>query len=801
MLINPRKLKANPNLMSSQTSPTNQIKIISWNIEGGITNKKARIQSIIHDHKANILLLQDTRQKNDYEIAKKWYKVYGHCQDIPHPSGGVLTAIDLNMVHREEFSDSNKNIKVTRITEPITFTLINVYLQPSSWDDNFQELETIINQIRTPVVISGDFNAHHQQWFGSHNNSRGIRIVDFCDRHNLNIKDLNKPTHIDRRNDTATHIDLTLISPRIDHLFHWDTDIETHGSDHYPIILTLEANQQYERIQSWNYNKADWISFNQNLSLQIPENITSIDAKVEWTTKQIIEASTTSIPRKSHTFKFPVPWWNEECTKARREKRRLERIMWRRCGDQLAVENFNKATKHYQNTIANAKNTSWISYISTLKEGTPSKLVWDRVMAVAGRKNRQPIKPIYTNGETFETKKEIADYIAEKIQHQSSNEKATNAFKVYRAIEDQKLYNFEGQDQTEKPITWYEFENTLKRCGLSAMGPDEINYLMLKKMDKTHQEKIYDLFKTIWNHGQYPTPWKTADIVPLTKPGKDLTDPRPISLTNCMARIFDKLVNTRLQYELERIQAIPIEQAAFRITRSTLDPCVALESEIRHALANKKITSCVFIDIEKAYDSVYPGTVLQELMRLRLKGKIPNIIQSFMSGRKARVKLVDVKSKEISLDLGIPQGSSLSCTLFSIAMNSVIREIKCCKALLYVDDLVIFHTSESIQKNINMLQEAMNAINTWSNKTNLRISGTKTKVLHFHRLRNIISPKPQILMQGTNIEEVTKFKYLGILFDKTLTWRKHITTIAAKQEDVSTCLKFSPTENLVPIRK
>ena len=62
MLTNPRKLKANPNLMSSQTSPTNQIKIISWNIEGGITNKNILTRKSPHpkdfqipDHKDTLL--------------------------------------------------------------------------------------------------------------------------------------------------------------------------------------------------------------------------------------------------------------------------------------------------------------------------------------------------------------------------------------------------------------------------------------------------------------------------------------------------------------------------------------------------------------------------------------------------------------------------------------------------------------------------------------------------------------------------------------------------------------------------
>ena len=767
--------------MTTEETTEHITKIISWNIEGGISNKKAKIHNLIANHNANIVLLQDTRQKKDFEIARKWFKVHGHIQTEAHPSGGVLTAVQLNTVHREEYPDSHKNIIITRITEPIAFTIINIYLQPSVWEESFQILDDIVTRIDTPVIIMGDFNAHHRLWYSNHNDNKGEKVMDFCNRHNLMVKDLNKPTRVDRRNNTQTHIDLTIITPSLYPILSWDTDCETHGSDHYPIILTLERSPPYKPIEMWRFKQADWKLFNQTLDLALPDEMNNIDDQVEWITNQIRTAALISIPRGSNLRKFPVPWWNEECARARREKRRIERRMWRNQGDQRIAEDFEEACKAYQTTIEKAKNDSWMAFTSSLKVGAPSKIVWDRVMAVAGKKNRQPIKPIYHNGEKYETKNEIAEFIAMKIGKQSSTEKSTNAFKVYKATEDKNIISFDEPNEDEKPITWQEFETLIQDSRRSAMGPDEVNFLMLAKMEKVHQKQIFELFKNIWESGRYPKAWKTADIVPLIKPGKDLTDPRPISLTNCLARIFDKLINSRLYYELERKIAIPIEQAAFRVSRSTIDPVVGLEAEIRHSLAEKLITTCVFIDIEKAYDSCYPNTVLQELQRLGFKGKLPNIIKSFMTNRKAKVKLIDTKSSEIELDLGIPQGSSLSCSLFSIAMNTVIREIKDgVKAFLYVDDLVIFHSSDSIQKNTTILQRSINSIIQWSDRTNLRISTVKTKTVHFHRIKKGTNIRPPIIINGTPIEEVTDFKYLGIHFDRTLTWAKHVNSIEAK---------------------
>jgi hypothetical protein len=70
-------------------------------------------------------------------------------------------------------------------------------------------------------------------------------------------------------------------------------------------------------------------------------------------------------------------------------------------------------------------------------------------------------------------------------------------------------------------------------------------------------------------------------VVPVLKPGKDkssVASYRPISLTSCASKLFEKMVNNRLVYTLENREVIPEQPYGFRKNRSTADVHIILES-------------------------------------------------------------------------------------------------------------------------------------------------------------------------------------------------------------------------------
>ncbi|GFY35384.1 putative RNA-directed DNA polymerase from transposon X-element [Trichonephila clavipes] len=94
-------------------------------------------------------------------------------------------------------------------------------------------------------------------------------------------------------------------------------------------------------------------------------------------------------------------------------------------------------------------------------------------------------------------------------------------------------------------------------------------------------------------------------MIPIRKAGKVTTDPlsyRPIALTSCFCKTFERMINTHLIYVLEKGKGFSPLQSGFRKGRSTLDNFVFLESQIRHAFVRRNHLVSLFFDIEEACD-------------------------------------------------------------------------------------------------------------------------------------------------------------------------------------------------------
>ena len=132
--------------------------------------------------------------------------------------------------------------------------------------------------------------------------------------------------------------------------------------------------------------------------------------------------------------------------------------------------------------------------------------------------------------------------------------------------------------------------------------------------------------------GDIPISWKEALIIPIPKPGKDTTDPinyRPISLTSCICKTFERMINNRLVWYLESKGIITNFQSGFRKQRSTNDHFVRLETVIREAFVNKQHLVSIFFDLEKAYDTTWKYGILKDLKDSGLNGRLPTFILNF----------------------------------------------------------------------------------------------------------------------------------------------------------------------------
>jgi hypothetical protein len=180
----------------------------------------------------------------------------------------------------------------------------------------------------------------------------------------------------------------------------------------------------------------------------------------------------------------------------------------------------------------------------------------------------------------------------------------------------------------------------------------------------------------------------------IPKPGKDPTNPqsyRPISLLNITGKILEKILTSRLKHVLETNNLLPPEQFGFRAQRSTINPILEFHTDSTRHANLKECTLAVFLDIERAFDTVWHDGLIQKLISLRLNPNFIKIIDSFLTNRTCRVKIQNSKSASIQLQAGVPQGSILSPLLYiTYCRDFPVSEDPRTKTRLFADDTAVW---------------------------------------------------------------------------------------------------------------
>ena len=109
----------------------------------------------------------------------------------------------------------------------------------------------------------------------------------------------------------------------------------------------------------------------------------------------------------------------------------------------------------------------------------------------------------------------------------------------------------------------------------------------------------------------------------------------------------------------------------FRSKRSAVDHLVRLETFVREAFIKKEHLTAVFFDLEKAYDTTRKYGIMRDLSDFGLKSRLPIFIDNFLSNRNFKVRVGPTLSGLQGQEDGVPQGSTLSVTLFSIKINNI----------------------------------------------------------------------------------------------------------------------------------
>ena len=241
-----------------------------------------------------------------------------------------------------------------------------------------------------------------------------------------------------------------------------------------------------------------------------------------------------------------------------------------------------------------------------------------------------------------------------------------------------------------------------------------------------------------------------AIVISIPKPGKDPTNPtndRAIALTSCICKTMEQMINRRLVWYLESHNVLTNVQCGFRSRRSTVDHLVRFET---FCIRNQHLVS-VFFDLEKTYETTWKYGIMKDLHGFGLSGHLPIFIANFLKDRSFKVRVGSTFSDSYPQEMGVPQVSILSVTLFSVKSNSIAQCLKPgVDCSLYVDDFQICYRSSNMSIIERQLQLCLNKLQQRATDNGFRFS----KTLYLH---------PQIFLDKSPIPVVEETTFLGFI--------------------------------------
>ena len=689
--------------------PSNvHINIIQLNI-CGLKNKKIELAKLMNNNKIHIALLQETLHKNlDPSISG-----YTHYPCPCHDCRGIITYLRNDIVGDVIHVPAHNPTDIQKATiwhSNKKYTLFNVYNPPRSTVNLTGLYEPQYNH----TLLAGDFNGHSPQWGYQDYNNTGREIEALCNQTNLTVlQDANSPpTLLHRAHLTLSRPDLTIASSDIVNACHVKV-LDDIGSDHKPIQteLSLQVEKKsFDQKPKWNFKRAKWDNFKTSLDEHLnklsTEDSTCVHKLNDAFTTAILTAATAGIPRGSRrNFK---PFWNNEIEQAVNARKTARKKL----EQDKTIENkvqYNRASAVAKGAIDMAKRKKWADTCANLDLNHHGKKAWallNNLNNESPKTNPKPMKS--TEGTITEDQKKAITfnkYFASVNKKHKRNNDDKERIKYLRRQERAPTAN---ASLFEEDFNMTELLRAMSKLKMrKAPGPDKIHNEMLLHLSPKGKQVLLELINLTWKTGTLPKEWRNAIITPIlkkNKPPEDTKSYRPISLTSCVGKIAERMVNNRLYWFLESNGLIDHHQAGFRTGQRTEDQLFRLTQKILDGFQEGKHTVAIFVDLQQAYDRVWRKGLLMKMMNSGIHGKLYSWIKQFLIDRTIQTKINNGISNKENLEEGLPQGSCLSCTLFLIFINDLPDVLQTNKAL-YADDLALWYTTKYSQLHLIVLKK------------------------------------------------------------------------------------------------
>ena len=426
---------------------------------------------------------------------------------------------------------------------------------------------------------------------------------------------------------------------------------------------------------------------------------------------------------------------------------------------------FNSDKNKYFHAIQKAKHTSW----STFLQGAAGKDVFTAYHYTKPRKIEKipSLKHENQTGINFQDKCSI--------------------FLKAMFPKPPKTAETELPEDTESTKTWFAvISDEIKQAIMTsstkkAPGPDGLSFLIIQHAYQAIPDLFHMIYSALLDQGYHPICWRQGTGAILKKDGKpDYSAPkayRMITLLNCLGKVSEKIMATRLSYWAEITNLLYSEQMGGRKQRSAIDAAMCLTHDIQLANNNNRVLSAMLLDVKGAFDHVSLNQLLKVMKQLKLPQRVLKWVKCFLTNRSIVLAFDGERDKSQSVNSGIPQGSPISPILFLIYIRFLFDKIKRkhqnVKLPSYIDDVVLIVKGKTAEENCKTLEQITKTTFQWATENAVTFDDSKSELIHFQKGNS--EPTASVTLSNDTVINSSKtVHWLSVWFDRKLSFKTHV---------------------------
>ena len=327
-----------------------------------------------------------------------------------------------------------------------------------------------------------------------------------------------------------------------------------------------------------------------------------------------------------------------------------------------------------------------------------------------------------------------------------------------------------------KFITEIQTYKLLLKFAKKSLGPGDFPRKILQEFAVELALPFCDITNCSLKSGIFPDDFKISEIIPIPKenPPRALKDLRPISKTPIGGKIIEKVMVSEIEGDIKDTFN-DLNQYGNSRGCSTTHYLVKLTDEAYRSTDVGKATTVITIDYSKAFDLVDHNVLVEKLVQLRVRGKLINLIVSFLTNRRHYTSIQGIKSKIVNITCGVPQGTISGPKLFTILIYG--DKCQLVSNYKFVDDKSLAYSYTGDPSGI--LQQVLDMESLETNRDKMVINEAKCNIINFNFSKYNTCPH-DLVLNGNLLRPCSIITLLGVIITDDLKWYKNTSNICSK---------------------